>query len=787
MAGLNIQGLATGLDTASIITATLTPDTTAIGKLTTKQTVAKQRQSAFVVLKSQLENFQSKVSNLLLASSMNTKSATVTNADGTSNSTLGVTAGADSLTGSFSVTVDQLATSTTAASSSRLGSNVNASVALKNSGLLTAVTTSEASGTSGTFRINGTSVSVDYDTDSLNDVIGRINSTVSGVTASLVDATGAASPTGNFVKLSSSSAISIGAGADTSNFLKAVGLQAAQAKAASTTGGTVATGALATGELHINGVIVSTRATAAGNTAAQNAASLAADINNTANTGVLATANSDGTLTLSSKTRGVGASISITQATADSGLSTGTTTQATDEYVSALGIGGTSTSAALGSSRLATAITGLDGDGNGSFKVNGVSVSYNQNESLDAVLTRINSSNAGVVAMYDSALDRVSFSAKTTGAVAISFEDVTGNLLAAVGATSATQNLGKNALYRVSSVNGGAQQSSVSNTITNAVPGVELRLKQVSAAAINVSIDQNTAGAVSAVQSFVDGYNNIVTNLGDQTKVDPTGKDAGMLSDDTTLKTLAATMRSYLVTPSLGLTGTYTSLSDIGITFGSAGTAVGSANTLQLDSSKLTKALQNSPQTVFSLLSGYQSTTTLQAGGTGAVASLTGSATGLHTPGSYTVKTTAGGAISAQFLPTGGALGEEKFGSSITAGGTNADTIPGITFSLATPLVTGTHTVNVAVQQRGILVGFNDFLKTVTGGTGMLQTRADSAQKTYQSLDKQINDATDRMNQKKTSLQSRYAQLESLMSKLQSQSSSLAAQLNGLANSSSSK
>jgi flagellar hook-associated protein 2 len=83
---------------------------------------------------------------------------------------------------------------------------------------------------------------------------------------------------------------------------------------------------------------------------------------------------------------------------------------------SGTGLGATSQSAPLASARLRNSITAVDGSGNGSFTVNGVSVAYNVNtDSLSTILGRISSSSAGVNATYDAAADRVVLTNKTTG------------------------------------------------------------------------------------------------------------------------------------------------------------------------------------------------------------------------------------------------------------------------------------------------------------------------------------------------------------------------------------
>ena len=58
-----------------------------------------------------------------------------------------------------------------------------------------------------------------------------------------------------------------------------------------------------------------------------------------------------------------------------------------------------------------TLITAVNGSGDGSFKLNGVSIAYNVNtDTISSVLTRINDSSAGVTAAYDAVNDRFTLS-----------------------------------------------------------------------------------------------------------------------------------------------------------------------------------------------------------------------------------------------------------------------------------------------------------------------------------------------------------------------------------------
>ncbi len=775
---LQIDGLASGLQTGAIIQSILAAERIPIQRLEAKQLFANARKAAFQSLSIKLTNFSNALKDLLLASALNKKLATFSS----TTPPLTVVANADAVNGAFNVTVKQLATATKIDGTTGIGQKVDPDALLKDAGLLIAPTTTTGTST-GTFIVNGTAISVDHDTESLNDIIAKITANVAGVTATLVDSTGTPDAAGNHVKLESASAISIGTGGDTSNFLEATRLLAAPATAATVTGATASTGALASTEIHIDGVIVTTTVTAAGNTAAENAASIAADINSTAGIKVVATGNVDGTITLTAKSGGVNSEVDVTQNGTGTGLSVATTTQATDTYISTSGLGTTQIATDLANARLDIPIAGLDGDGNGEFKVNGVTIAFNENETIGTILSRISSSSAGVIANYDAITDQVILTSKETGSSLIALEDTTGSFLAAVGVLAASQAAGQNAVYSVDTVAGGADQTSSSNIVSGVIPGVTLTLTKVSTTAETVTISQDTGATVSKVQAFVKAFNDAMTYLKDTTKIDPDGDDDGTLSGDATVRAIEYRLRGFLVSQPVGAAGSYRDLSTIGLTFGDVGSEVGSTNELKLDSTKLTEALKDNPEAVYTLLSGFSSTATLDGGGTAAVASISGTPGGHYQAGTYEITTTVAGSISAIFTPTGGSAGLTIFGSTLTAGGVDTLSIPGIKITATDPLVDGTSYITVTVQEKGVLRGLSDYLKSLTSSTGMISVREESIDAQVLEDDRRIEALERRVALRRERLEARFAALEGLMSQLQSQSAVLGAQLLTLANS----
>lgn len=491
---IQVTGLASGLDTDAIIAQLMAVQRRPLQLLQGKQRTEQDRLKALGELSTRLSTLLSKVKTLNLEGTLQAKRAT-TNTPSTQAAVLEATAGPEAAVGSFQVTVVQLATATRAQSTAAVGQPIDAGVALQSAGFGTAPT-------SGTFTINGVSISVDVTTDTLNDVIARINASGAGVTASL---------SGNKLTVTADDGITpvtLGSGADTSNFLSVTKLLASP----------------------------------------------------------------EGTSRTSTGNLGV---VQLTQP--------------------------------LNNARLATPL----GSSTGTFRINGVTFTFDAaQDSLSDVLGRINTSTAGVTASYDAATDTVILAHKATGSTSISLEYVSGgDLLSSLNLLSAPQTLGQNAEFTVDSGGGPVTYYSSSNTVTDAVPGVTLKLLRESPDPVTVTVSQDADAAVKAVKEFVDAYNAAMDYLRTVTRVDPTGANRGPLSGDGGLRRIESSLRSVLTSPADGLTGTYTSLLDVGLSFGAVGSAVGTTNTLQLNETAFRDALADDPDAVarvFNALSGTE-------------------------------------------------------------------------------------------------------------------------------------------------------------------------------------
>lgn len=144
----------------------------------------------------------------------------------------------------------------------------------------------------------------------------------------------------------------------------------------------------------------------------------------------------------------------------------------------------------------------------------------------------------------------------------------------------------------------GFAYTSASNTIDEAVDGVRIQLLKAEVGTVGtLSLAQDSAASVTAVESLVKSYNALVGVVAQQTRFDPATKSAGPLIGDPAVRASMQQIRGLLGAASDS--GAYRTLADLGIKTAKDGT-------LSLDSSKLSAALQADPTAVKNLFTGTE-------------------------------------------------------------------------------------------------------------------------------------------------------------------------------------
>ncbi len=230
-----------------------------------------------------------------------------------------------------------------------------------------------------------------------------------------------------------------------------------------------------------------------------------------------------------------------------------------------------------------------------------------------AVANKINAAaGAPVYAVWvedptgDSTKDRLVLTRKETGAYQQSDMTVGG----AAGLGTETYKAGVDASFTVD----GDPQTSRSNVVRSAVPGLELTLKATGTSAVTVSAPGPDPEAVkSKVKAFVSQYNSTIDFIRGKVEEKPvkgatTTSDAakGVLYGDSQLEGVLNQLRNLVSDAVPGRTGDIKSLRDLGVSTGKATGSASSADALDgklvLDEAALTSALESDRLDVKSFL-----------------------------------------------------------------------------------------------------------------------------------------------------------------------------------------
>ncbi|HZQ36438.1 MAG TPA: flagellar filament capping protein FliD [Dehalococcoidia bacterium] len=448
-------------------------------------------------------------------------------------------------------------------------------------------------------------------------------------------------------------------------------------------------------------------------------------------------------------------------------------------------LGVVQTGATLQSANLSTPLNA----GTGSFTVNGVTINWDASkDSLSTVLSEINNSSAGVTAMYNPANDTVAFVSKSTGSTAIQLQDTSGNFLAAIGVGGTTQTLGSNAQFQIDTGTGPTTYYSTTNTVHNAVPGVTLNLLQQNGATDTVTVGQDTNGALANINQFIAQINGtldlIAQNTSASTSSTPTytGQQSsstpqnGPLAGDYDIQQIGYKLHQVLAGTIQGNTGGYTSLSQIGISFGPVGSAAGTTNHLQLNQQQFLNALQTNPSGVANLFSAFGAAGTLQPGGAN-IASTSGTPSSVRSPGSVNMTTVLNGdgsaTVTAIFTPSNGSPATTTVASHVTPGSSNTTLVPGMTLTFNGALQAGTDTINITTPTLGFEAQLEQLLTPLTGSGGVLSTLQNDSNRAISDLNSQLTTMNTTLQNQTSRLQDEFTKMELALQQLNQQKNSL--------------
>jgi flagellar hook-associated protein 2 len=228
----------------------------------------------------------------------------------------------------------------------------------------------------------------------------------------------------------------------------------------------------------------------------------------------------------------------------------------------------------------------------GSFKINGITITVDPTaDSLSDVLGRINDSDAGVTASYDSSTDTIRLVSETLGSRTINFQAGTSNFLTVTNLASATQSAGNDAQF---TINGGPTLTRNTNEVSDAIGGVTLNLLSLGSSTVTVAVDDDAI--IEDVNRLIEQFNNAIGEIRGQIG------SGGLLEGDSSIRLIQDYLQTTIFSRVSGVGGQFQSLADIGITTGSAFNSETQA-LVQLDEDVFREALRGARTNVRNLFS----------------------------------------------------------------------------------------------------------------------------------------------------------------------------------------
>jgi flagellar hook-associated protein 2 len=263
---------------------------------------------------------------------------------------------------------------------------------------------------------------------------------------------------------------------------------------------------------------------------------------------------------------------------------------------------------------------------NGAMKVKSIKFDP-ATTSLNQLVSKVNSSDAGVTMFFDEVSKKISISSKSggdnsAGAEVIAADLATQDFFGKLGFTADNVNLATGGTNAVLSVNG----MSITRTSNQfAINGFTVNLKSETTAATTLTANSDVNSMVDKVKEFVTKYNELITGMNDQLKekkyrdfpplTDEQRKDmseteqelwdekarSGLLKNDSIMRSGLGEMRNSLYGRVDGIgDNMIDTLAEMGITTSSTYSDGGK---LVINEDKLRKALTDNPEQVVSTLS----------------------------------------------------------------------------------------------------------------------------------------------------------------------------------------
>ncbi len=142
----------------------------------------------------------------------------------------------------------------------------------------------------------------------------------------------------------------------------------------------------------------------------------------------------------------------------------------------------------------------------------------------------------------------------------------------------------------------GMKVSSATNTITSALPGITLRATQVTTTAVSVDVQRDAAGIKSSANALAKAWNDLKSLVATQTAWNDTTKTGAALHGESGPSSILSQIRGA-ITKAVPGAGSFTQLTDLGISFQKDGT-------IAVNDAKLQSAIDGHPSDLQALFAG---------------------------------------------------------------------------------------------------------------------------------------------------------------------------------------
>ena len=385
------------------------------------------------------------------------------------------------------------------------------------------------------------------------------------------------------------------------------------------------------------------------------------------------------------------------------------------------------------------------------------------NNSLDGLRLAINNSGLDVKASFindgsSSNPVRLVVSGTKSGVDNDVTIGVTGFLFGA-GTTNLVNFIETQSAQNANFVLDGVAVTKAGNVVSDVITGAILTLESAGSGTITLSSDTDTIK--ENIQSYVDGFNELMLHLNDVLSLDADTGETSVLFANFAIQYLQHTLRATASQEILGVSGDFLYLSQIGIRTLSDGS-------LSIDDGDLSDALAEDVGNVSELFSSKGSTSSSAVTFVGF--------TNATQPGGYTLQVSNG---VPQLATSGSSTFVDATGSGNFFAGAAGTEAEGLNFRIST-LTDGSYgtitlSIGVAEITNRILINLTD-----ASLEGPLEAEIDTATKTIADYDETIIDLEERLVLFEEDLREKFTNLEVLLGRLNSQRDAFEQSIDGI-------